>query len=88
MEDEQLFCHLRLLRAIDDDIYCMLYEKHSKNNYLHRMRFYEPDPISDRLVYRLQPVQIATVGEIIAFELDPLQSNDYSPQKSDDEQED
>lgn len=40
-EEKELRCYLEVVRAIDDDIYCMVYEKHSKNHYLHRIRFFD-----------------------------------------------
>ena len=63
---------MELLRAIDDDIYCMVFEKHSKNYYLHRLRFFANENESGYLQHFFQPIQIATVGEIIACELDPI----------------
>ena len=55
-EEKELRCYLEVVRAIDDDIYCMVYERHSKNYYLHRIRFYEEDTLQRRLTYSFQPV--------------------------------
>lgn len=77
--DDELRCHLDMLRAIDDDIYCMVFEKQSENFYLYRLKFWQDDSEEEKLSYSFNPVNIATIGEIIAFELDPLQSNDYNP---------
>ena len=38
--DDELRCHLDMLRAIDDDIYCMVFEKQSENFYLYRLKFW------------------------------------------------